>query len=86
MIRSYSTLRELISRLEGNDKKVCNLALDCLIIQDKQIKELRAEVKKLRSSLEPFACKKDNCLCEMSDFQPDKCYHKQAAIILGKEQ
>ena len=40
----YPALVELASRLEGKDKKTCELALYCLNKQDKRISKLNAKV------------------------------------------
>lgn len=55
MTESYPALIELIGRLEGKDKKTCELALYCLNKADKREKRLRAENERLSAALKPFA-------------------------------
>lgn len=49
MTGSYPALRELISRLEGKDKKTCELALYCLNRADDRDAKLRAEIQKYKA-------------------------------------
>lgn len=50
MTGSYPALRELINRLEGKDKKICQLALHCLERQDNQIEKYRATLDFIRKA------------------------------------
>ena len=47
MSKSYPALIELIARLEGKDKRTCELALYCLNRADKRDAKLRAHKEKL---------------------------------------
>lgn len=48
---SYPALIELINRLEGKDKKTCELALSCLNRSDKRDKKLREELQQCHQML-----------------------------------
>lgn len=50
-ITDYPMLVELASRLEGKDKKTCDLALYCLKKQDKRISKLHAQIAELERQL-----------------------------------
>lgn len=49
MTGSYPALRELITRLEGKDKKTCELALSCLKKANDRDAKLRAEIEKYKA-------------------------------------
>ena len=49
MTGAYPDLRELISRLEGKDRKTCELALYCLNRADDRDAKLRAEIEKYKA-------------------------------------
>ena len=51
---AYPALVELASRLEGKDKKTCELALYCLNRQDKQLAKKDAEIKKISDQKDYF--------------------------------
>lgn len=62
MAESYPDLVELITRLDGKDKKTVELALYCLNKTDAQNAKLRSKVQavvaenlRLREALKPFA-------------------------------
>ena len=48
---AYPALVELASRLEGKDKKTCELALYCLNKQDKRINRLNKKIDDLETKL-----------------------------------
>ena len=52
---SYGALIELISRLEGQDKKIAETALYCLNRLEKKEAKLFNEVQRLKEALRPFA-------------------------------
>lgn len=54
MTDSYPALIELISRLEGKDKKTCELALYCLNKADKRDAKLRAQNENIQSAAEYY--------------------------------
>ena len=51
-IPDFPALAELASRLEGKDKKTCELALYCLNKQDKRINRLNNRVEDLEAKLD----------------------------------
>ena len=74
MTGSYPALRELISRLEGKDRNVCETALYCLNAADRRDNRLRtkietqsAEIRMLREALKPFADELKNWQDDIDD-------------------
>ena len=51
----FPALVELASRLEGKDKKTCELALYTLKKQDERLAKKDALIAKMESALKPFA-------------------------------
>ena len=54
-VPDYPALVELASRLEGKDKKTCELALYTLKKQDERLAKKDARIAALEAALRPFA-------------------------------
>lgn len=80
MTDSYPALIELISRLEGKDRKTCELALYCLNKADKRDTKLRAQNEQLRAALTPFA---EADWCEVASFS-NTYFRAAKAALEGK--